>query len=580
MSGSACRLRPAALLAAMLAIAGAVSGCLRMPEAGPLVTADGPVAEEVAPYFDPAEPRSGESPTEIAEHFLDAMTATSLRTNVARKFLSREAQSRWNPDSAIITYAEAGAAQGSRTVNVALTRVNRLDSSGAWLGASALTSLSFPMVLEDGEYRIDETPDALIVPQQWFEQRFTRVTLYYFDPTGTILVPEPAYVPRGPQLATSLVQSLLDGPRSRNADVAQSFTPSGARVELSVTVEQGVATIALKGPPNVPPEVVPEMLAQFAWTLRQAPGVRDFRVTVGDKTMTLGGNEQHSVDYGTQFDPAVAGADTRLFGLDDDGLVVVNETATPQDGAFDGGRNVDSGISEVAVDLAGTRVAVVDRDGRRMLVGGLAPGDEAVQVLSQAEDLTKPVWDFDGRLWAVDRRRRGAVISVVTGTTAAPLRIPAVTGERVRGFTVSRDSSRFVAVVRRADSDAVVVGRIEHDAQGRPVRVGKPTTIAVGTADNPLVVTGLGWRTPTVLALVVNLSGDRDEIRLLSVDGSPHLGAGLDYSRRLPARVTRLAVAPVGELPMLASTRLGVVDPFGDVPVTVDPSIDMLTYPG
>ena len=65
--------------------------------------------------------------------------------------------------------------------------------------------------VEDGEYRINNPPDALVVPATWFAQRFSQVSLYYFDRTGSVLVPEPVFVPLGDQLATSLVTGLVAG---------------------------------------------------------------------------------------------------------------------------------------------------------------------------------------------------------------------------------------------------------------------------------------------------------------------------------------------------------------------------------
>ena len=48
-------------------------------------------------------------------------------------------------------------------------------------------------------------PDALIVPETWFDDWYERASLYYFDPTTEIMVPEPVFVPRGDQFASSLV---------------------------------------------------------------------------------------------------------------------------------------------------------------------------------------------------------------------------------------------------------------------------------------------------------------------------------------------------------------------------------------
>ena len=102
--------------------------------------------------------------------------------------------------------------------------------------------------MENGEYRIAGAPNALIVPETWFEQRFREVSLYFFDPTATILVPEPVFVPRGDQLTTALVKGLLRGPGPDLDRVARSFIPPGLDYGCPVTVsDAGVAEISLKG---------------------------------------------------------------------------------------------------------------------------------------------------------------------------------------------------------------------------------------------------------------------------------------------------------------------------------------------
>ena len=104
------------------------------------------------------------------------------------------------------------------------------------------------MTTEDGEFRIAAAPDALIVPESWFEQRFRQVSLYFFDPTAEILVPEPVFVPRGEQLATTLIKGLLRGPSPELARVSRSFIPPGLTFGLSVPVsDDGVADISLQG---------------------------------------------------------------------------------------------------------------------------------------------------------------------------------------------------------------------------------------------------------------------------------------------------------------------------------------------
>jgi Lipoprotein LpqB beta-propeller domain/Sporulation and spore germination len=571
---------------ALIVLVPLLSGCLRLPESGPLVTTDrgGPGATDVGPYIDPAPPQPGESPPEIVKHFLDAMMASSLQTSVARQFLTREAQANWDPKRATITYVDATQPSGSGTVILTVTGANRLDASGAWLGSADVRSLSFPMVVEDGEWRIAQAPDALIVPQRWFELRFRQVALHFFDPTAEILVPEPVYVPRGEQLATSLVRGLLAGPRAADAEVSRTFLPSGARLELSVPIsDDGVAEVALEGDPSaLAPEAAPMALAQLAWTLRQDPEVRSFRLTIGDERVSLPqGTAQLSVDYGADYDPTVVSASPRLFGLRAGLISPATTTEAALSGPLSGTRY---GLREFSVNLTASRVAGVTTNGQEVLV---ADADEATstpqRVFNAGQDLAKPAWDFADRLWLLDRRRgSGAVISVVVGDVRTPVAVPGVSGGIVKSFLVSRDGSRLVAVLDLGTSDAIMVSRILHDDEGNVVGATRGRVIAEGTTESRLRVSAIGWRSAIVLTLAARVTEDRDELLFLSIDGGPSNLEAFGATRRmLPERILGLTTSPVSSAGVLVTTESGVQDPFDpDRAAQVAPDIEALTYVG
>ncbi len=571
---------------AMVALLPVLTACLQLPESGPLVTTTqgGSGESDVGPYIEPAPPQPGESPADIVKHFFDAMMASSLQVSVAGQFLSREARASWDPKRATLTYADATQPQGSNTVQMAVSGVNRLDSAGAWLGPADVTALSFPMVVEDGEWRIGEAPDALIVPEAWFELRFRQVALYFFDPTAQVLVPEPVYVPRGEQLSSSLVRGLLAGPQTGDAQISRTFLPPGLQMELSVPVTQdGVAEITLQGDPgDLAREAVPMVLAQLAWTLRQDPDVRSFRLAIGDETVGLPqGATQLSVDYGADYDPSVVNASQDLYGLRD-GLVVA--VTGDQDPELQGPLSTtDFGLRDLAVGLTAQRVAGVTGSGREVLVADLTEATSVAQeVISQGEDILKPVWDFEDRLWLVDRRRSGAAVSVVVDDVRSTVEIPGVSGASVKSFAVSRDGSRFVAVVKQPDSDVVLVSRVVRDSEGNVLRATEATPIAQGSPDNLLRVTALGWRSPTVLTLVVRVTEDRDEIRFMSIDGGPNNFESLgETTRMLPERVRRLTSSPVATDGVLVTTDSGVQDPFdAGIAAAIPSTIEALTYVG
>ena len=149
--------------------------------------------------FDPRPPQPGESAAEAVAGFLEAMRATPIRTTVARQFLSRGAAETWQPEQQIITYAELGTPSGDTSVQIPMSDVNLYDARGAWQRAQVSRVLSLGLVQEEGEWRIDEVPDALIVPDSWFDDSFERIyqsirRSYRFGQTEAVYV-DFAYVP-------------------------------------------------------------------------------------------------------------------------------------------------------------------------------------------------------------------------------------------------------------------------------------------------------------------------------------------------------------------------------------------------
>ncbi|GEP38733.1 lipoprotein LpqB [Nocardioides psychrotolerans] len=574
-----------ALLGCLLA-----AGCVSLPESGPVVeTAPSQVLDEPeAAAIDAVPPQQGDSALGIVDGFLAAMTAYPVQTNVARQFLAQEAQTSWNPDEATITYADVTTPSASGTgVSVTLRDPETLDARGGWEGPlpEGERELTFQMVIEDGEYRIREAPDALIVPASWFAQRFRQVSLYFFDRTAQILVPEPVFVPRGEQLATTLIDGLLAGPGEDLTGIARSFLPSGLSVGLSVPVsDEGVAEISLVGEAGAQnPEVVEKILAQLTWTLRQEPSIRAVRLAIGGEQVRLpGGVSEYGVDDAPDYDPTGYQSSRLLYGLRD-GLLVSGEpdALSPADGPLG---LEDFGLRSVSVNLPATSAAGVSADGTSILlapvreVAGEVGEDTVEQVVSGATDLLPPSWDFTDRLWLVDRATEGARVIFREGGALRPLVVPGVTGEDVRSFIVSRDATRFVAVVRTRGVDRLQVGRIQVDFQGRVRRVVETRTLTFAEAE-PLRVTDIGWTSATEVALLSQVvPGELFEVRTVAVDGAP---AGTEaLSTTVNARVVALAGTPLEGGRQYAVTRDSLVDLSTGRVLGLGDRVDSLDYVG
>jgi hypothetical protein len=571
-----------ALLVAGLTAALTLTSCVQVPEHGPVVEVTGnrrppPVQAE---FNKPRGPQPGESAEDVVTGFLDAMTATPLQTTTARQFLARRAQQRWNPQR-VVAYAYHTPARGTQHVVVRLRGADQVGVRGQWQGPvpSSSRRLVFPMRRENNEWRIAAAPDALMVPRPFFDQQYEDAQVYFFDPSGKRLVPEPVHVPQGSQLASSLVRVLLRGPGTALDGVARTFIPPGLALAPSVPVgSDGVAEVTLKGPDPGPlsGRTVDLIVLQLAWTLRQDPAITSFRLTIaGHSVSDSSGAQSFRVEgVGARYDPAVGLASSQIYALRG-GRLVSGRISHPTkvDGPFG---NEPLGIGQFAVNLEGTEVAGVTPTA--LLVGPVLGASQPTQVLT-GTGLLRPAWDFAGRLWDVQNGPDGAQVVYVDHGRTHPVPVPGVTGGDVRRFLVSRDGSRLVAVLRGGTSDRILVSRIRYNANGRALRGTRTRPIrwvSVGTTR----VRDIGWTSPTTLAVLDQLSGSQAEVRILNVDGSTP--AGETPATVIPGVVIRLATSPVATQTPYAVLASGLHDlaQVEPTPLLATPRLHWITYAG
>jgi hypothetical protein len=420
-------------------------------------------------------------------------------------------------------------------VDAELDHAFRTDIRGAWLGPvpDGGASVHFGMALQDAnagtgraadlEWRIAEPPPYLLVPQSWFEQRFQEASLYFFDPTSTVLVPEPVYVPSGPQFASSLVNGLLQGPSTALASTEENYFPSGLRSLVSVPVTRGLARVDLTSDNDTAAVPSPEqselLVSQLAWTLQQDPRIEKFQITIDGRPVQLPGETEFSVEHGHEYAPYVAGSSTQLFGLLG-GLVVGGSTQNlaPVTGPFG---TTDYGLRTVSTDLHAENVAGVTVAGDTLLKAPVKDsGDQPRTLIGDGQDLLRPAWDFSGRLWEVDRQQTGAVVYFKRRKKMVPLQVDGISGEDVKDFLVSRDGSRLIAVIHDGSgNDSIVVSRILTNSEGQ-VLTAVPAVSLVDPAALEGQVRAIAWSSPTSVDVLRPVSRQLFQVRSVSVDGA------------------------------------------------------------
>ena len=136
--------------------------------------------------------------------------------------------------------------------------------------------------------------------------------------------------------------------------------------------------------------------------------------------------------------------------------------------------------------------------------------------------------------------------------------MPGVSGARVKAFLVSRDGTRFAAVVRGQEGDQLRIGRIAVNERGEPSRV-RSTSPLVTDPGLPLRITDIAWNSPTSIAvLTAVVPRESFEVRTVSVDGSPSVIDG--FSTTVSGRLIGLVGSESTEVPTYGASATSLRD--------------------
>jgi hypothetical protein len=554
------------LVTGMLAVPAllGLTGCVSLPEGGPVRSVASQDRGEVDPLvnYTPGGPKQGSAPIPLVDNFLTAMTATPLNTFVAREFLAAESGGSWVPERGTVAYGskqEISLPHGR--VRLLLHDVVELDERGTWQGdptGGRGLSYDLKLVKERGEWRISHPPNRLIVPRTHLDTDYQQYMLYFFDRSKQVLVPEPVYVPRGPQATTLLVAGLLRGPERDLRDVERSFFPAGTSLDgISVPVSRdGTAEVPLSDDVlDVDDDQLSLLFAQLAWTLGQVSGVERMRVSVGGTPVDLPGSR---VDVGvaswSEFDPAVAWSSTAVFGLRGQHLVAVTGKQEQRVGG-----PLPAGLRSVAVDLPAQHVAAATGDGRSVVEAAINPISGRPQprtVYTGGTDVLRPAYDLYEQAWIVDRTSAGARVAVVHDGLPRTLAVPGLSGRPVVRFVLSRDGTRLVAQLREDGRDSLVVARVHRDTAGRVIRVGPAVPLPLEGAEGA-TIRDLAWRTPGSLAVLAGLADRTSQLLVVNVDGSSTPSELSTNAELFRNEALRLVTSPAVGAPLYIGTPAG-----------------------
>lgn len=508
-----------AIVAALVALV--LTACAGLPVGGP-VNPGRPLDEEAGlPDFSfvPDSPSPGASPQQIVEGFIAAGSGPRRNWETAQEYLAPPFRAQWRPRAGVIvdfpgdrSYRETAADAVTLTVRPEAT----VDETGAYsVAGDGDIQLGFRLALQpDGEWRITQAPDGIVLDRNRFQSVFRSYSLMYFDPTWTYLVPDQRWFPvTNP--ATYVAEALLDGAPSPwlAASVVTAFPEHLELAQQAVPVRSGIAQVAVS---HTALEIEPEMLARMQTQLEQSlasVGILGAQLLVDDEALTIQAVPTRSTRV-----------DARPLVLTEEGFGFLSGTAIEP----------IPGLSDAIGTAAATAVQVsAGRNAAALLDAGgavlRAESNETVRLLDTRANLIAPTIDPDGFIWTVTAGDPASVTAFAPDGAAYPVAQAWPGATRITAMQISRDGTRMAALVRDGTRPVVWVAGVVRDAEGIPLSLGEPVLLAELSGDG----VALGWLDAGTVAAVVS-DGDQWHVRDQPV-------GGLGLSTSAPADATDLA---------------------------------------
>lgn len=476
-----------------------------------------PPAPEVG--IEPLSPEPGATAEEIVRGFVDAAASTQAGHPVAREHLTAEAAGTWTDEGGIsvISPDYASVTTDAGSVRITADLIGNVDERGIFsVAGSGLFTREYLLEEVEGEWRIANPPAGLVMLEPDFARLYDRRLIYFLDPTGTRVVPDPRYLITGDAQPTTLLYRLLEGPSAvLNAGVRNALS-GDVQLRSTVEVDGQEAVVDLTGLGTDPAPVLAEISAQVVWTLRQL-GIRSVEVRVdGDLVRLDNVPAQQTVDDWASFNPDAVPVDAVGHYIDDRTLRVA-PSGEPTPGAA--GAGAGGGLTSAAVKADVTTgelaflVGVRSAQGRQQLVAG-PYGGELAPVLEGSSFSTPTVAAPRAEVWTV--RDGSEVVRVQPGSVPQAVSAPTLAGlGRAEVLQLSPDGVRAALVIEGPEGTTLYIGTVVREEEGgvalRDLRAITPSLSQV---------VDVAWRDSEDLYVLAGSAGEDQVVPyVVSVDG-------------------------------------------------------------
>ena len=561
------------------AVAMVVSACSGVPSSSSpevIHPAQGALSAAGQPLI---TPQPGAEAREIVKEFIKANIGEPDDPRGAHLFLTQAEQSKWSDSTVailqqdpVVNFAESGP-RDTKTVTVSGTQVGRLAADGTYTPEPAGTGRrgvtwqnTFTLVLVDGQWRISDLPDGLIVTEADFAAAYLPARkLYFFDLHEEHLVPDLRYsaLTSEQAIASWQLTQLLAHPRAQLDGAVRSEVPpsQGApSARPSVKVSGPFDSVELPGSSQLDAVTKRKLAAQLMATFGQLEAQAVMTITDGGRPIDIPSIPQ-------RFTKSDISAATGLFGsiqppvfyIDRQGRLVdakgtpVEANGKPFKGPSDPGSHILTSVAVAARNSDNYEVAVTTGSGasEALWIGKLvsslhkaAVGIGPLTRPSWAPGLTE-AWVASGvNLFRVSDRAKA--IRVQTGLPEG-----AITALRF-----SSDGTRLALIVQGKTGGAQLWIAAVFRASGT-VRLDNPQPITTPE----YALTDVAWNDDTTLYVIGKDSSHDPGIWSIQADGS---NLQSRPSNGLPSAPDSITAAPGGGMPAWVSAGPGVFQETSD----------------
>ncbi|MEU1984896.1 MtrAB system accessory lipoprotein LpqB [Nocardia sp. NPDC019395] len=537
------------LITALLAIVAmvVVAGCASLPDSSQ-PQALGTINQEPSAER-PLPPSPGRDPDLLLRDFLQATADPADGHLAARQYMTPAASTQWNDEDSHVIVERADTLRESRTETEATyvlraRKVGELAEDGSYHVADGIIEDKIEMTLVDGQWRIDELPDGVVMEYSAFSQSYRRQALYFVSGDGRHVVPDLRWISvvRPDDLARRLIDMLIAGPQPYIAPVVRNYLspPVAVRGPLTkangdpvgVGVGLGGVRIDFSGIDQLSPRDRELFAAQVILTLSAAEVLGPYILLSDgrplDERFADGG--WSVTDLGPIADAVQPEAQIPLHALRDGTLVEVDADGGPKPapGYFGTVQNLES----VGLSPDGKRIAAVADAGRappqpqRILMMGSDGGE--VFPVADGGTITRPSWTADGsEAWAVVDGNR-VIRAVTNGETGTVLPEGVDTAQLFDGGSSTPIQAPITEL--RISRDGVTAALIADGKVYIALVLVRPDGSYALTAPRQIAIelstpaVSLDWYSNDTIILAG--SGTVDPVRTVRIDGSDLISLG------------------------------------------------------